>query len=59
MQTGTDAAEDVSQDCVDTVVAESGKLRSGRLKVKAEAGAARQITIRAMGAKRFIMFSFL
>jgi hypothetical protein len=59
LQTETGAVEAGSQDCVDTVVAESGKLRSGRLKLKAEAGAARQATIRAMGAKRLITFSFL
>jgi len=44
---------------VDTVVEESGKLRSGRLKVRAEAGAVKQTAIRAMYEKRLITFSFL
>jgi hypothetical protein len=59
LQAVTELSAVTEQDCVDTVVAESGKLRSGRLKVRAEAGAAKEMTIRAMAAKLFIMFSFL
>jgi hypothetical protein len=59
LQTGAKPEAVVAQDCVETVVAESGKLRSGRVKVKAEAGAVRAAKTKATAEKYLIMFSFL